>query len=549
MATLLRPLLLTLFLLGIATWSGTDAFSLLDLFGDTTGSPTPTEQTPLPPERAHQHNHSHTHHHHGHHTTKNHHAQHNHNPHGDDDDNRTNHNHHSHHKHHHGQKHDQSHAQAHDQPIEGRQEPSVASHSILGYKFDKPLSLDERRQQNEWSGTNKKLRKHHHGHHDRHNSDHGYINPYYNQISPYHTSPDQHMNPYLDHNSPHNTPHHQRGSHKYYSRTSPTHPGHKHSAHHHHAHSLSPLSPYLHYPPPPPAPVMPSSKTRRMPSPLANLLPPPPPPLPPSAKCPMLYSRVGHRCVAIFSVARMTWRDAQHFCDGIFGDLITFTDYDFKYMVNFLKEKGLSSPLWVGGHATPLGWLWISQQRHMTLGTPFWAVRTKDSTNSINVQAPTANLAEYDQWCAAMDPEDFYYLSDAKCEEKRAPVCELRRGIEVMVARPGTNYYPALEDRAWMKMGRCSGEEAKEEGMEEANEEDSSSSSSSSESNSESSEDEEVEEEKEQEGEDGKEEEIKKEESEEEEEKEEEGDEGIKQEGNSYFLPEDHDAVLSLFIE
>ena len=56
-----------------------------------------------------------------------------------------------------------------------------------------------------------------------------------------------------------------------------------------------------------------------------------------------------------------------------------------------------------------------------------------------------------------MNPEDYYFLSDAKCIEKKAPVCVLRQNARVVVAQGGINYYPALDQsfKTWNRMVGC----------------------------------------------------------------------------------------------
>lgn len=60
--------------------------------------------------------------------------------------------------------------------------------------------------------------------------------------------------------------------------------------------------------------------------------------------------------------------------------------------------------------------------------------------------------------CAAIEAEDYYYLSDAECDARKAPLCVLRDDAEVVVATGETNYtYPALDPgfcRNWMVTGQ-----------------------------------------------------------------------------------------------
>lgn len=60
--------------------------------------------------------------------------------------------------------------------------------------------------------------------------------------------------------------------------------------------------------------------------------------------------------------------------------------------------------------------------------------------------------------CAAIQAEDYYYLSDADCDAHKAPLCVLRDDAEVVVATGETNYtYPALDPgfcRNWMVTGQ-----------------------------------------------------------------------------------------------
>lgn len=172
----------------------------------------------------------------------------------------------------------------------------------------------------------------------------------------------------------------------------------------------------------------------------------------------MLYSSIGGRCIAIFSIARMSWNDAKQFCDGIFGELFTFSrPQEYRDLVVYLRAKGLSTPLWVGGRETPSGWKWLDQ-RIMPLGTPYWAVRAAPlSSGSRTMQCPSKR-SDDSLWCAAIEAEDYYYLSDAECGAHKAPLCVLRDDAEVVVARGETNYfYPALDPgfcRNWMMTGQ-----------------------------------------------------------------------------------------------
>lgn len=87
-----------------------------------------------------------------------------------------------------------------------------------------------------------------------------------------------------------------------------------------------------------------------------------------------------------------------------------------------------------------------------------------------------------------MNADDYYYISDADCDDHKAPVCVLRDDAKVVVAQGDTKtYYPALDPgfcQNWMVTGRDEGgkevfseesdsSEDSDESSEESSEEDS----------------------------------------------------------------------------
>nr|XP_053643185.1 uncharacterized protein LOC128696120 [Cherax quadricarinatus] len=169
--------------------------------------------------------------------------------------------------------------------------------------------------------------------------------------------------------------------------------------------------------------------------------------------CPMLYTRVGQRCLAFFTVARVPWSTAREFCNSIFGDLVTFTDiHQYIEILEYLQTSGVDVDLWVGGRDGKNGWEWMDGTP-MPRGTPYWAIRSAEGTHShihpstSYLQAPYSFPAwKYDQTgsCAAMMPKYFYYLSDVACRDLKSPVCALREGAQVVIARGSEDTYPGI---------------------------------------------------------------------------------------------------------
>ncbi|XP_069165451.1 uncharacterized protein [Procambarus clarkii] len=163
--------------------------------------------------------------------------------------------------------------------------------------------------------------------------------------------------------------------------------------------------------------------------------------------CPMLYTLVGQRCLALFSPAKVSWSEARQFCRAIYGDLVKFDNLsEFGHLVVYLRDSRLTTDFWVGGRfdLDTNAWSWTVDDSVMPLGTPYWAVRESsrcvarppphtdpfsgpsaalpDAPCFTNTQAPAKRQ---EGWCSAVTYEHYYYLSDQSCQEERSPLCML----------------------------------------------------------------------------------------------------------------------------
>ncbi|ROT82765.1 C type lectin containing domain protein [Penaeus vannamei] len=158
--------------------------------------------------------------------------------------------------------------------------------------------------------------------------------------------------------------------------------------------------------------------------------------------CPQFYTRVGDRCLSVFFFGKVNWGEARSFCKTIGGDLLTLHDGAEKFheLVRHLREHHIESDFWVGGNLRneTAGWTWIDGTP-MELGTPFWTLRSstdcQSRTYSVGVNSTrVANEGacyHYQQaphtpaegHCAALNFENFFYMSDEKCLELKSPLC------------------------------------------------------------------------------------------------------------------------------
>ncbi|XP_042863984.1 uncharacterized protein LOC122248189 [Penaeus japonicus] len=166
--------------------------------------------------------------------------------------------------------------------------------------------------------------------------------------------------------------------------------------------------------------------------------------------CPQFYTRVGDRCMSVFFFGKVNWGEARSFCKTIGGDLLTFHDGFKKFyeIVHLLREQHIASDFWVGGHLRneTEGWTWVDNVP-MELGTPFWSLRSNDecqprtysvghnTTRVVNEgtcyryqQAPHTPAVGH---CAALNYENFYYMSDERCLELKSPLCVLEKASVV----------------------------------------------------------------------------------------------------------------------
>ncbi|XP_069161470.1 uncharacterized protein [Procambarus clarkii] len=163
--------------------------------------------------------------------------------------------------------------------------------------------------------------------------------------------------------------------------------------------------------------------------------------------CPMLYTRVGQLCLALFSPAKVPWPEARQFCRSIYGDLVMFDNLsDFEHLVLYMRNSRLTTDYWVGGRfdLDTNAWSWTVDESVMPLGTPYWAVRHSSSCvprppphtdpfSSPSAALPDALCLSYTQapanrqegWCSALTYEHYYYMTDQSCQEERSPLCML----------------------------------------------------------------------------------------------------------------------------
>ncbi|XP_042863975.1 uncharacterized protein LOC122248186 [Penaeus japonicus] len=155
--------------------------------------------------------------------------------------------------------------------------------------------------------------------------------------------------------------------------------------------------------------------------------------------CPQFYTRVGDQCISVFFFGKVNWGEARSFCKTIGGDLLTFHDgfKKFYQIVHLLREQHMISDFWVGGHLRneTVGWTWVDDVP-MELGTPFWTLRFNEDCHPHNRDYPgrAANWGECSRnkqaphtpavgHCAALNYENFYYMSDEGCLELKSPLC------------------------------------------------------------------------------------------------------------------------------
>lgn len=164
-------------------------------------------------------------------------------------------------------------------------------------------------------------------------------------------------------------------------------------------------------------------------------------------ECPMLYRRVGGKCLAFFSLAKVQWPEARQFCKSIFGDLVTFKSLqEFGLVIDYLKETLLTTDFWIGGRydMDVNAWAWASDDSPMPLGSPYWAEKYSSSCvprspphtdpfSNPPTALPEAPCYNYIQapkqrsqgWCSAITYEHFYFISDDECQSSHSPLCLL----------------------------------------------------------------------------------------------------------------------------
>lgn len=153
-----------------------------------------------------------------------------------------------------------------------------------------------------------------------------------------------------------------------------------------------------------------------------------------TSSCPQLYTSVGSMCIAPLPFA-MTWPEARIACQSIAGKLIEVEFVEtFAELVQFLVKADFSSNFWIGGFfdIEKEDWAWSSGPK-MPRSTPYWAVKYNSTCGPRQSptlgtlpgcfhyqQTPTSHGAGY---CAALQFEYMYFISDEGCFQKKQPLC------------------------------------------------------------------------------------------------------------------------------
>ncbi|XP_042212295.1 uncharacterized protein LOC121859505 [Homarus americanus] len=179
------------------------------------------------------------------------------------------------------------------------------------------------------------------------------------------------------------------------------------------------------------------------------------------ADCPSLYTKLGDQCVSFLPTAKVPWPEARQFCKSIYSDLWTFSDpTSFLAMYQFIRNNNVTFDLWIGGYydQQQSAWAFIQpgDSNHdapirddlpnnaMPLGFPYWAPRFSSTCeeppplkfSSLNDQVnpiPSSSCYRYVQapirqstgWCAIVNHNLSFYLSDEECQNKHTPLCLL----------------------------------------------------------------------------------------------------------------------------
>ncbi|CAL4193295.1 unnamed protein product, partial [Meganyctiphanes norvegica] len=93
------------------------------------------------------------------------------------------------------------------------------------------------------------------------------------------------------------------------------------------------------------------------------------------------------------------------------------------------NDEDLSSDFWLGGRYDMdlNNWCWLDDSP-MPSSSPYWAVRYNSKCES---RSPSSKCFNYIQlpeqheqgYCAAMNYESYFYISDDKCSLRKSPLC------------------------------------------------------------------------------------------------------------------------------
>ncbi|XP_063614585.1 uncharacterized protein LOC134787707 [Penaeus indicus] len=150
--------------------------------------------------------------------------------------------------------------------------------------------------------------------------------------------------------------------------------------------------------------------------------------------CPHLYTRVGDHCLSFFFFGLVNWGEARSFCKMNGGDLLTFQDGVgiFYEIVRHLHEHNITSDFWVGGAIRNRTWTWVDGNP-IELGTPYWSLgenpNCKHRNQTARYKGEFCNqflqrpLTPVVGMCAALNFENYFYMSDEDCLTKKSPLC------------------------------------------------------------------------------------------------------------------------------